>query len=159
MERMIIADTDFLSAFFKINRLEIIFTALKTKEIVITGAVLHELEKTSFYEKFLGTLQSKEQKIVVKKVEKVESSEKFGLGELESIYLAENTNSLLLMNDRVARKLAESKGIAVMDIATLLLYCKENKILFLEDIRQIIKDLKEKDYYEFSREVLEMLLE
>ena len=65
---MIIADTDFLSAFLKIDRLELIFQALETKEIVIAGAVLHEVEQAPVYNKLLDALQSKEQKIIVKKV-------------------------------------------------------------------------------------------
>lgn len=154
---MIIADTDFLSAFLKIDRLELVFAALETKEIIIAGAVLHEVEQAPVYSKLLDALQSKDQKIIVKKVT-VSDSEDFGRGELESIVLAEKSSGLLLMNDRKASKFAESRGITVIDIPIFLLHCKTNNLISHKELTQIIKDLKEKDYYEFSTEVKERLL-
>ncbi len=154
---MIIADTDFLSAFLKIGRLGMIFKALETKEIVIVGAVLHEVEQAPIYSKLLEALQSKEQRIIVKKVT-ASDSEDFGIGELESISLAEKSNGLLLMNDRKAAKYAENRGITVIDIPIFLLHCKTSNCLSNKELAQIIKELKEKDYYEFSDEVKERLL-
>ncbi len=154
---MIVADADFLSAFLKIDRLELIFKALETKEIVIAGAVLHEVEQAPIYSKLLDALQSKDQKIIVKKVTPAES-EDFGRGELESIFLVQQYNGLLLMNDRKATKFAESRGITVMDIPIFLLHCKTSNHLSNKELTQIIKDLKEKDYYEFAEEVKEKLL-
>ncbi len=154
---MIIADTDFLSAFLKIDRLELIFKALETKEIIIAGAVLHEVEQAPVYNKLLGALQSKDQKIIVKKVT-IPDSEDFGSGELESIALAEKFSGLLLMNDGKAAKYAESRGVTVIDIPIFLLHCKSSNYLSNKELIQIIEDLKEKDYYEFSTEVKEKLL-
>lgn len=155
---MIIADTDFLSAFLKIDRLELIFKALETKEIVITGAVLHEIEQAPIYTKLLDVLQSKEQKILVENATPIESEE-FGRGEIESISLAQKSNALLLINDRKAAKYAESRGITTIDIPIFLLYCKTINLLSNKELIQIIKDLKEKDYYEFSEEAREALLD
>ncbi len=154
---MIIADTDFLSAFLKIDRLELVFKALDTKEITIAGAVLHEIEQAPIYHKLLDALQSKDQKITIKDVTPLES-EDFGVGELGSISLAQNFDGLLLMNDRKAAKFAESRGIIVMDIPIFLLHCKTSNHISNEELIQIIEDLKEKDYYEFSAEVKERLL-
>jgi len=155
---MIIIDTDFLSAFLKINKIDLVFRALETKEIVTTDAVLNEIGQSLLYEKFLELLESKENRIVVKKV-RIVSSRNFGLGELECIALAEKTNSLLLMDDREAGRFAEEKGIVVMDIITFLLRCKLNSILSREEIKQIIQELKEEDYYEFNEDIKKMLLE
>jgi len=155
---MIISDTDFLSAFIKINKVDLLFKTLDINEIIIPTAVFQEIEKSHFYNKFLQLLESKENRIVIKKVEDTTPSKDFGDGELECIVLAEKTNSLLLMEDKAAGRLAENKGIVVMDIFTFLLYCKLNKLLSLEEIKQIINDLKEKDYYEFSEEIKNELL-
>ena len=154
---MIIADADFLSAFLKIDRLELVFQALKTKEIVIAGAVLHEVEQAPVYSKLLDALQSKNHKIIVKIIT-VSDSEDFGRGEFESISLAEESDGLLLMNDRKAATFAKSRGITVMDIPIFLFHCKTSNHISNEELTQIIKDLKEKDYYEFSAEVKERLL-
>lgn len=155
---MIVADTDFLSAFLKINRLNLVFTALETSEIVITEAVLHELEQAPVYEKLLPVLHSEDKKIVVRKVKKI-YSEDFGKGELESIALAKETNSLLLMDDRKAAKFAESEMITVMDIPIFLLHCKTSNFVSSKEIKEIIEQLKEKDYYEFSEDFKKILLE
>lgn len=154
---MIVADADFLSAFLKIDRLGLVFKALNTKEIVIAGAVLHDIEQAPVYSKLLDALQSKDQKVIVKKVTSLKS-ESFGRGELESITLTQKYHGLLLMNDRKAAKYAESRGITVMDIPIFLLHCKTNNYISNKELTQIIKDLKEKDYYEFSTEVKERLL-
>lgn len=156
---MIIADTDFLSAFLKINKLDVIFKALETNELVIPKTVLQELKNAPFYDKFLQFLSAEKNRIVIKELEKKDSSEEFGKGELECISLAEKTNALLLMDDRAAGKFAKSKGITVMEIPTFLLHCKISNNLSKEEIMKVIKELKEKDYYEFNKEIEEILLE
>ena len=155
---MIISDADFLSSFIKISALELVFKALGTDKITITAGVLNELEQAPFREKLHFWLTATEFKLVVEKIDKIYFSEEFGRGELESIYLAERTNSLLLTNDRNAGILAERKGITVMDIVTFLIYCKKHNLLSNDELGKIIRDLKEKDYYEFSEEVKEILL-
>ncbi len=154
---MIIADTDFLSAFLKIDRLGLVFKVLETKEIVIAGAVVHEIEQAPMYSKLLEALQSKDHKIIVKIIT-ISDSGDFGRGELESISLAEESDGVLLMNDRKAAKYAESRGITVMDIPIFLFHCKANNHLSNKELTQIIKDLNEKDHYEFSTKVKEKLL-
>lgn len=154
---MIIADTDFLSAFLKIDCLELIFKALETKEIIIAKAVLHEFEQAPVYSKLLDALQSKDEKILVKNATPIES-EDLGRGELESISLAQKFNGLLLTNDGKAAKFAESRGVTVMDVPIFLLHCKTSEHISNKELIQIINDLKEKDYYEFSTEVKERLL-
>ena len=158
MKHMIVADTDFLSAFFKINRVGLIFTVFSTETITITEAVLHELENAPFYSRFLDFL-SKEKRIVAQKSELVESSSELGAGELESMSLAERTNAILLMNDQKAVRIAEKRGIRVIDIPAFLLLCKKKKVISNEEIGKIIQDLKEKDKYEFSKEVLKAILD
>ena len=63
------------------------------------------------------------------------------------------------MDDRVAGKFAKSRGIVVVDIPEFLLDCKNKKLITSNEISQIIKDLKEKDYYEFSKEIKKRLLQ
>lgn len=155
---MIVIDTDFLSAFIKINRTGLIFTVLDTTELVITGAVFNELEQSTLFTSVLQLLNSKKNKLTIKAVRSVTQSEPWGLGELESIAFAKKTNALLLTNDRSAVEMAEKDDITVMDIPRFLLYCKRNNVLSLKEIKQIISDLRERDYYEFSEEVKKLLL-
>jgi len=61
-------------------------------------------------------------------------------------------------NDKCARKIAKEEGLKVLSIPSFLADCKRKNILSNEKLKQIIKDLKEKDYYEFSEEVESLLL-
>jgi len=154
---MVIADTDFLSSFVKIGRVNLVFKAFNINKITIPGAVLHELEKAPFFNTILGLIDSS--KIEVKSIEINNLSEEFGAGELESIALAQQTNDVLLMNDQSAIKYAEQMDVAVLDVPTFLLYCKKKNILSKKEIQEIITELKIKDYYEFSDDVKRVLLQ
>ncbi len=46
----VVDDTDFLSAFFKINRVELIYEALDADKVCITQAVFEELSKAPFFD-------------------------------------------------------------------------------------------------------------
>lgn len=153
---MIIADADFLSAFLKIHKTDLVFRALETDEIVITGAVLHEIERVSVYTELIKLINGKDRQIIIKTVECVQS-EVLGKGELESINLAQKTNALLLMDDRFAEKYADNKGITVMTIPTFLLYCKTNNFISSGEMQNIIDELNEKDHYIFSAQTTRTL--
>lgn len=155
---MIVADADFLSAFLKIDRLNLVFEALETKEIVIAGGVLHELEQAQVYSKLLEALHSQQYKIIVQDIEH-KGPEDLGRGERESILLAQKSHALLLMDDRKAAQYAQQEGITVLSIPAFLFFCKTGRFLSHESLRDIITELKEKDYYEFTEEVKRRLLE
>jgi len=58
----------------------------------------------------------------------------------------------LLISDNKARRIANKNDIFTLNISAFLLACKQMGILNMGDILAIIRDLKEKDYYEFSEE-------
>ena len=62
------------------------------------------------------------------------------------------------MDDRKGGKFGEDKGIDVIDIPAFLFYCKEKKILSVSEIKNIISELKNNDFYEFEKDVKEELL-
>lgn len=153
---MIIADTSFLSSFFKINRIKLIFLAFNVKEIIIPPAVLKEISSAPFHKEFLEMLETEQ--ISLREVGEIPESNLFGRGELEGIFLAEKYHGVFLTDDRAAGKLAESRGIVVVDIITFLFYCKIKKLLSTKEIKEIIGELKDKDYYQFNENVKEQLL-
>ena len=63
------------------------------------------------------------------------------------------TNDKILIDDKSAREFAKNNNIKVISIPAFLIYCKNKNIISLNKIKQIIKDLKEKDYYEFTKEI------
>jgi predicted nucleic acid-binding protein len=155
---LIVCDTGFLSSFLKIDRLDLLFTAFKTDSTFITDGVLRELKKAPVHSSFVEALRSSNNRIIVKSVVSV-ASDMFGCGELESIALAEKEDALLLIDDRKAAQFAKDKGVRVVSIPAFLLYCKVNSILSVGDLKRIIGDLKDRDYYEFSDDVKNKLLE
>ena len=122
---MIVSDADFLSAFSKIDRIDLIFKVFKTKEITITKAVYDELKESPVFDKLLHYFSAKENNIEVKEASIKDIPVSLGEGERASISLAKDKKAKLLMDDRDAGEYAESKGVDVIDIPAFLFHCKE----------------------------------
>ena len=155
---MIVSDTDFLSAFGKIDRIDLIFKVFKTKEITITKSVYDELKESPVFDKLLPYFSAKENNIKVKEASIKDIPVSLGKGERASISLAKDKKAKLLMDDRDAGEYAESKGVDVIDIPAFLFHCKESNTLSVSEIKSIINNLKDKDHYEFEAKVKEELL-
>lgn len=153
---IIIIDTDFLSSLLKINRLEIVRDLFKEENVHIPVAVLNEVAKTELIADLVSKDWVKVRKVKEEDLRKLERDKEFanlGSGEKECIVLCKQIRgSILLISDNKARKIANKNNIIVVNIPAVLLACKQMKILNTEDIVAIIRDLKEKDYYEFSEE-------
>lgn len=152
-----VVDTDFLSAFFKIDRVELIYRALETEKLCVTQAVFEELTKAPFFGR-LVELMEKIELISIDNLHKKVQSSKLGKGELESISYALETNSVLLTNDKKAGEFAEDLGIKILDIVSFLLLCKEIELISVDDIKNILVSLNKYDYMEFSQEQRKLLL-
>ena len=153
---IIIIDTDFLSSLLKINRLEIVRDLFKEENVHIPVAVLNEVAKTELIADLVSKDWVKVRKVKEEDLRKMERDKEFanlGSGEKECIVLCKQIRgSILLISDNKASKIANKNDIMVLNIPAVLLACKQMKILNIEDIVAIIRDLKEKDYYEFSEE-------
>ncbi|MBI4332249.1 MAG: hypothetical protein HY673_13315 [Chloroflexi bacterium] len=82
-----------------------------------------------------------------------------GDGEKESILLAlMSEESILLINDNKARKIAKKYGVAAFSVPDFLMACKEVNFLAKEEIGEIMEALKEKDFYGFKGDIEKLLL-
>lgn len=81
------------------------------------------------------------------------------MGEREAITLALNTGAILLIDDQPAKERAIEIGIEAFDLTMFLHACKKKGIISQEEMKIIIRDLKEKDYYEFKKSVQNDLLD
>ena len=142
----IIIDTDFLSSFIKIGKMEVIKEFYKAPSIYITQAVYTELSKTS-----LVKWVDKTPWIVLESIKLPELRNLFTESEYESIGEGERTaialasrykDSILLMNDNISRKIAVRNNIKTVDIPGFLFVCKKTSFLSNEEIQLIINDLK-----------------
>ncbi len=146
-------------------------TVFSVDYITIPLAVYNELKKAKFFDKldkqvvFNENDLSAERWILVKspkdrKAKKLSQDyPQLGLGEAEAMILAEAEKDILLMNDVVAQKVAKNLGLNFYGIQPFLLACKHAKILNKDQTKKIIDDLKKKDFYEFSDEMIDTLLE
>lgn len=68
-----------------------------------------------------------------------------------------SSKHLMLTNDKKARLVAGKNGIAVLNISAFLLACKSSNFLDKNQIAGIVADLKQKDYFAFSKDELEKI--
>ncbi|MEK6984507.1 MAG: hypothetical protein AABX33_08080 [Nanoarchaeota archaeon] len=170
---MVIVDTDFLSSFSKINRLKLILKSLNIKKFVVPSTVYGEIQNSNFFEKISHLFVFKEEDltedsfILVKNVNlntstqyfKKEEISVFGKGEIGCFLLAKETNDKILIDDRAARDFAKENHVKVVSVPAFLMECKNKNIISSKEMKQIIKDLKEKDYYEFTKEIEKLFFE
>ena len=154
----VVADTDFLSSFFKISRVELIFDAFGIDKISITQSVFEELAKAPFFNDLARNMERIELVSIEKLPDNIQSTI-FGKGEIESISYALEKKSILLTNDKKAGEFAEDLGVKVLDIVSFLLLCKEINLLSMSEMEHIIGSLKKYDYMEFNQEQKKLLLE
>ena len=159
---ILICDTDFLSSFLKIGRLELVKDLFKVVNLYIPVAVLREIAKTDLITDLLNKEWIKVKKVSDEDLKEMEKDKEFanlGSGEKECLALCKRfEKSALLISDNEARRIANKKDIVTLNISAFLLACKQMRILDRSDIIAIIRDLKEKDYYEFSEEEKQRLI-
>ncbi len=165
-------DTDFLSSFFKIGKLKLVLKALNVNKVVVPSTVYEELKEAKFFNEMVSlfafneTELSTERFILVKPVDLIEGKVNFtkegtitlGKGELGCFILAKNTEDTILIDDQRARVIAKGEVLKVTSIPAFLLFCKKKNVVSLNELKQIVNDLKTEDYYEFSEESRELLL-
>ncbi len=159
-DRTVILDADFLSSFLKIGKLDLIRDFFEVEILHIPVAVFSEISRTEFIKELLGKKYVQIEKVDEKSFDDLDKDfENLGTGEKECIALCKQfQNSLLLISDKKALGVAKKSRITVLNIPAFLLACKNTSFLSIEDISRIVKDLKQKDYYEFSKEERERLL-
>ena len=156
----VVLDADFLSSFLKIGRVDLIRDFFNVESVSIPLAVFTEIGKTRLASTLIQT-----DWIKIKTVNdsncidfETQDFEALGSGEKECMMLCKDfSQHILLISDKKARTIALSCGISVLNISGFLLACKRSDFINADEISRIIDDLKEKDYFEFSKGDLENL--
>ena len=160
-DKIIILDTDFLSSFLKIGGLDLVKDFFNVKFLHIPVGVMREISTTGLMSEFLKIDYIKMVNVSEKDFGMLKGVEfeRLGLGEKECMALCKQCqNSILLISDNKARKVARKKGIVVLNIPAFLLACKKTMFLENNEIALIMKDLKQKDYFEFGKDEKRELL-
>jgi predicted nucleic acid-binding protein len=158
----IILDADFLSSFLKIERLDLVREFYRVSVVNICPSVHREIAATDLLIQLVAVVWLQVTAPDAAILNGLMSDEEFcnlGAGEQESIALAkERSDSILMMSDNKARRVAARMGTAVINIPAFLLACKTDNWLDRNALQMLVRDLRERDYYEFRQDVLEALL-
>jgi len=152
-DKIIILDTDFLSSVLKIGRLNLVKDFFNVKFLHIPVGVMREISTTVLMNEFLKVDYIKIINVSEKYFGMLKGVEfdRLGTGEKECMALCKQyQNSMLLISDNKARKVARKNGIVVLNIPAFLLACKKTMFLENNEIALIMKDLKQKDYCNYS---------
>lgn len=158
----VILDTDFLSAFLKIERVPLIRSFYQVETLLAPPAVHREIAVTNLLPRLAGLPWVCLAEPALARLTTLQQDELFarlGSGEQEAIALAlERPGAVLLMNDNQARRVATSLGVTVIHIPAFLLACKMAGLVDRKTLADLIAALQEKDYYKFRQDVLVALL-
>lgn len=161
MSLIVILDSDFLSAFLKIEQMPLIRVLYQVDTVAVPPAVYREIALTDLLPHLnnLGWIQ-----IVTPSQTRIDSLarddnfRRLGAGEQEAISLAlDQTETILLGNDNQARRVAAKFGVSVINIPAFLLACKQANLVNRQTLTAI-KDLGEKDFFGFRQSDLDLLL-
>lgn len=169
---MVVLDTDFFSSLFKIGKLKLVLKLFNTDKVIISSTTYEELKNAPFFNKAIHIFafskqEISEEKFILVKEVNLKNIQKYfdsrdmavlGKGEQGSILLGKKTNDVILIDDKKARDIAKQENLRVISLPSFLVGCKRKDIISKEEITQIIGTLKEKDNYEFSKEVKKILL-
>jgi len=157
---MIIFDTNILSIFAKISRLELIkklfgaiyITPMIKEELIVPLEYGYEFPKD-----VLGSSS-----VVIPTTEELGTYNEFkvrlGKGEAEAISIAKNRNLLFATNDKVAQKVAKENGVGIISLQAILNTLVKRQILTLDELNEIINDIRLRDNLVIPEAEIEKIL-
>lgn len=144
---MIIFDTDILSIFAKISRLELIKKLFGT--IYITPMIREELTVSLEYGYNFPKDILDNSSVIIPTVEEIglynEFKVRLGKGEAEAISIAKNRKLSFATNDKVAQKAAKENGVGIISLQAILKALIKRQILTLNELNEIINDIRSRD--------------
>ena len=159
---VVILDADFLSSFLKIGRLELVREFYGGQILCIPPAVYREIAQTELLTQLVAVTWiqiATPDAMILSSLTHDDELSGLGAGERESIALAlAQPDAVLMMSDNKARRVARRLGVAAVNIPAFLLACKMAGRVDRETLEAIIQGLRDKDYYEFRRDILTALL-
>jgi len=152
----VIADTNVVSTFGKIERLDLLEDLFPKSVLFISAAVASELARAEKEPKLSKIVRKKAKVIRSTKPEQkltkdLLTKRNIGKAEAECIAIAKSRNMLLLTNDRIAVKEARSIGAYVMDLPSIIRELWKQNVLSKEDAESLITEIEKKDNMMFIK--------
>ena len=162
MTGAVILDTDFLSAFLKIERLSLVKDFYGVARLSVPPAVYREMSLTPLLlglVRFEGLEVEAPPEQAMRTLASREGFDRLGPGEQEAIALAASQDgSVLLTNDNQARFFAVGIGLQTVNVPAFLLACKLSGLLSRDETAELVIALEAKDRYRFRADVRVLLL-
>jgi predicted nucleic acid-binding protein len=159
---VVVLDTDFLSAFLKIDQMSLIRDFYPAARVLVPPAVYREVSLTNLVPRLAGLdwlgMEIPEEARLDRLLQD-HAFHRLGSGEQEAIALAAQFEaSVLLSNDNKARFQASNLGLQVINVPAFLLACKLSGLADRSRLKELVRSLQEKDHYGFRADVLDLLL-
>jgi predicted nucleic acid-binding protein len=146
-----IADTDILSAFGKVGRLDLL--RLLFQQLFIAPAVHHELLRAERMG-FVWVASVKQTSAVLTLTDDEQAAAErllslypqLGRGEIESFVLAQTRHMLCLTNDRQAKSVARTLNLPFLDLEDILRALKRKGIMTTEALIALIALIEQHDH-------------
>ena len=163
MSVVVILDSDFLSAFLKIEQMPLVRSLYQVETVAVPPAVYRKVALTSLLASLTALTWVQVVAPSVTQLETLATDESFrrlGRGEQEAIALAiEQKPTVLLGNDNQARRVAAKLGVDVVNIPAFLLACKQARLVDRQTLAALIADLRAKDFLGFRQADLDLLID
>ena len=159
LNSVVISDSTTLISLINIDRFELLFRFSDT--IIITPSVYNEVAVQKLAKQILDNYISLS-KVVVHKVKDNKKVKelliRLDLGESESIVLAQEQNIPLIIDEKKGKKIALSFGLEAIGLIGILLVYKKRDYLSVDEIVEIVEELREVNF-RISDKLLGFLLD
>ena len=147
-------DTDVVSTFGKLRRLELLQDLLTDSKLFITPAGYDELVKARergydfieyvFYLRMFEVARLSEEES--KALESLQEERRsLGLAELEGIVISKHRDYIFVTNDRGAKKVCDSHAVRFIDLSMILTYMLVKELFTAHELRQLIDEIERRD--------------
>jgi len=150
----LVFDTDILSTFGKIRRLDLLKKLFPNVRFFVPSSVYNELFKARErgYEFVDYVIESGILEVISLNKEELEflgrlreERKSLGLGELEGVSICKHREYVLVTNDITAKKVCDQYGIKIIDLSMILKSLLEVKILMSDELGALIDEIERKD--------------
>jgi len=150
----LVFDTDILSTFGKIRRLDLLKKLFPNVRFFVPSSVYNELFKARErgYEFVDYVIESGILEVIPLNKEELEflgrlreERKSLGLGELEGVSICKHREYVLVTNDITAKKVGDQYGIKIIDLSMILKSLLEVKILMSDELGALIDEIERKD--------------
>ncbi|MGM0405147.1 MAG: hypothetical protein ACQEQM_03290 [Thermoplasmatota archaeon] len=150
----VLVDTNILSTFAKIKRLELLFKIMDREELYISTSVLHELDiaENIGYD-FVQTIFDyiDKERISILSMDDEESDlflnlpDSFGRGERESVAISKSRDYIFVSNETKVKNYCDRNDIDIVDLPTLLRRAWKVGLKEKETVKNIVEEIEDKD--------------